>query len=144
MPLDLFRIRTFTVSVIAMFLAAFGFFAAIVFLPRWFQTVAGASATESGYNILPLLAGLIFSAVASGQIVARTGRYKVLIVRLARAACRRTLVDDQPPRRHAAAGAVALDARSSGLGIGPSFAVFTLIVQNSVPPAEVGRRDGAA
>src|SRR6266508_1186550 len=78
-PLSLFTIRNVTVSVIAMFMAAFGFFGAIIFLPRWFQTVAGASATESGYNILPLLAGLIFSAIASGQIVARTGRYKVLI-----------------------------------------------------------------
>ena len=44
-------IRTFSISVTAMFLAAFGFFAAIVFLPRWFQVVAGASATESGYNL---------------------------------------------------------------------------------------------
>ena len=41
------------ISVTAMFLAAFGFFGAVIFLPRWFQTVAGASATESGYNILP-------------------------------------------------------------------------------------------
>ena len=54
-PLALFRIRNFSVSVAAMFLAAFGFFGAIIFLPRWFQTVAGASATESGYSILPLL-----------------------------------------------------------------------------------------
>ena len=54
-PLHLFRIRTFTISVTAMFLAAFGFFAAVVFLPRWFQVVAGTSATESGYNLLPLL-----------------------------------------------------------------------------------------
>ena len=60
-------------------LAAFGFFAAVVFLPRWFQVVQGSSATESGYQILHLLGGLIFSAVASGQIVARTGRYKMLI-----------------------------------------------------------------
>src|SRR4029077_544071 len=50
-PFSLFRIRSFTVSVAAMFLAAFGFFGAIIFLPRWFQTVAGASATESGYNL---------------------------------------------------------------------------------------------
>ena len=107
MPLDLFRIRTFSVSVIAMFLAAFGFFGAIVFLPRWFQTVAGASATESGYNILPLLAGLIFSAVASGQIVARTGRYKVLMFGSLVLLAVGLWIDDPPPRRHAAAGAVA-------------------------------------
>src|SRR5438445_75471 len=78
-PLALFRIRTFTISVAAMFLAAFGFFTAVIFLPRWFQTVAGASATESGYNILPLLFGLIVSAIASGQIVARVGRFKILL-----------------------------------------------------------------
>ena len=56
----------------------------MVFLPRWFQVVAGASATESGYQILPLLGGLIISAVASGQIVSRTGRYRLLDVRGAR------------------------------------------------------------
>ena len=39
------------------FLAAFGFFGSIIFLPRWFQVVAGSSATESGYQTLPLLAG---------------------------------------------------------------------------------------
>ena len=68
-PLGLFRMRTFTASVTAMFLAAMGFFAAVVFLPRWFQVVAGSSATESGYQILPMLLGLIVSAVVAGQIV---------------------------------------------------------------------------
>ncbi len=47
-PLDQFRLRSFTISVVAVFLAAFGFFATVVFLPRWFQVVAGASATEFG------------------------------------------------------------------------------------------------
>ncbi len=80
-PLGLFRIRSFSVSVTATFLAAFGFFAAVVFLPRWFQVVNGNSATESGYQILPLLGGLIVSAVVSGQIVSRTGRYRWLDLR---------------------------------------------------------------
>ena len=78
-PLDLFRNRAFTVSVASVFLAAFGFFAAVVFLPRWFQVVGGSSATVSGYQMLPLLGGVILSAVASGQIVARTGRYRSLV-----------------------------------------------------------------
>ena len=47
-PLSLFRIRSFSVSISAVFLAAFGFFAAVVFLPRWFQIVNGSSATEFG------------------------------------------------------------------------------------------------
>ena len=56
-PLELFRNRSFTVSVAAVFLASFGFFATVVFLPRWFQVVAGSSATVSGYQMLPLLGG---------------------------------------------------------------------------------------
>ena len=79
-PLQLFRLRTFTASVIAIFLAAMGFFAAVVFLPRWFQFVNASSATEAGYQLLPLVGGLIISAVGSGQFVARTGRYKTLII----------------------------------------------------------------
>ncbi|MFL5779362.1 MAG: MDR family MFS transporter [Chloroflexota bacterium] len=136
-PLGLFRTRNFTVSVAAMFLAAFGFFGAVIFLPRWFQTVAGLSATESGYNILPLVGGLIFSAIGSGQIVARTGRYKVLMlgsfVLLAFGLYMLTGL-------HADTDRVTLWAWMfiTGLGIGPSFAVFTLIVQNSVTPDRIG------
>ena len=129
--------RAFTISVIAMFLAAFGFFGAVIFLPRWFQTVAGASATESGYNILPLLAGLIISAIASGQIVARTGRYKVLtfgsLVLLAVGLFFLTQLHADTDR-----ATLWLWMAITGLGIGPSFAVFTLIVQNSVAPDRIG------
>ena len=110
-PLALFRIRNFSVSVAAMFLAAFGFFGAIIFLPRWFQTVAGASATESGYSILPLLFGLIFSAIASGQIVARTGRYKVVDARIAAPPGARPLHAHQPDGRDRPPRALVLDAR---------------------------------
>ena len=136
-PLSLFRIRAFTISVAAMFLAAFGFFGAVIFLPRWFQTVAGASATESGYNLLPLLAGLIFSAIASGQIVARTGRYKVLIFgSLALLAVGLFLLTHL--EAHTDRPVMWLWMVITGLGIGPSFAVFTLIVQNAVSPDRIG------
>jgi EmrB/QacA subfamily drug resistance transporter len=136
-PLALFRNRSFTISVTAMFLAAFGFFGAIIFLPRWFQVVAGASATESGYNILPLLLGLIVSAIASGQIVARTGRYRILIfgslVMLAFGLFLLTHLTADTERPW-----LWLWMLIAGLGIGPSFAVFTLVVQNSVSPDRIG------
>jgi MFS family permease len=136
-PLSLFRIRTFSISVMAVFLAAFGFFAAVVFLPRWFQVVEGVSATESGYQILPLLGGLIFSAIASGQIVARTGRYRwLLVIALVTAAAGLYLLStmdaDTPIPM------LWLAMLITGLGVGPTFAVFTLIVQNSVPVARLG------
>jgi EmrB/QacA subfamily drug resistance transporter len=136
-PLALFRNRSFAISVTAMFLAAFGFFGAIIFLPRWFQVVAGASATESGYNILPLLLGLIVSAIASGQIVARTGRYRNLIfgslVMLAFGLFLLTHLTADTERPW-----LWLWMLIAGLGIGPSFAVFTLVVQNSVSPDRIG------
>jgi EmrB/QacA subfamily drug resistance transporter len=136
-PLSLFRVRAFTVSVAAMFLAAFGFFGAVIFLPRWFQTVAGASATESGLNILPLLAGLIFSAIASGQIVARTHRYKVLMLgSLALLAVGLFLLTNL--RADTDRPVLWLWMVLTGLGIGPSFAVFTLVVQNTVAPDRIG------
>jgi EmrB/QacA subfamily drug resistance transporter len=136
-PLGLFRIRAFTASVFAMFFAAMGFFAAIVFMPRWYQVVQGSSATESGYQILPLLGGLIVSAIVSGQIVARTGRYKALIfVALLLLALGLFLLTNL--RTETDAPLVWLWMGITGLGIGPAFAVFTLAVQNNVPPNELG------
>jgi EmrB/QacA subfamily drug resistance transporter len=135
--LELFRIPSFSISVAAMFLAAFGFFGAIIFLPQWFQVVAGASATESGYNLLPLLAALILSATASGQIVARTGRYKILIfVSMLFLATGLYLMTNL--RADTDRPILWLWMVLTGLGIGPSFAVFTLVVQNAVKPAVIG------
>src|SRR4029079_3288650 len=136
-PLPLFRTPTFSSSRFAVFTAMFGFFGAVVFLPLWFQVVQGSSATESGYKLLPFLFGLILSSIASGQIVSRTGHYKWL------AAGALTL---------AAIGvALMTNIRAdtpdlvlwswmflAGLGIGPSMAVFTIIVQNAVPFSELG------
>ncbi len=131
-PLALFRNRTYSVSILAGALASFGFFGAIIFLPRWYQVVNGNSATESGYQLLPLLAGLILSSIVSGQIVSRTGRYKWLavasLVTLTGGLLLMTQLDaDTPPQMLWVWQFIA------GLGIGPTMAVFTIIVQNSVP-----------
>ncbi len=99
--------------------------------------MAGASATESGYNLLPLLAALIISAVVSGQIVARTGRYKYLMLGsllvLAAGLYMLTNLRADTDRQ-----TLWLWMVVTGIGIGPSFAVFTLIVQNSVDLGCVG------
>lgn len=136
-PLSLFRVRAFSVSVTAVFLAGFGFFAAVVFLPRWYQVVNGSSATESGYQILPLLAGVILSAVMSGQIVSRTGRYRWLVfVALVLTSIGlyglSTMHADTPHP------VLWLFMFITGVGVGPTFSVFILIVQNSVPVARLG------
>jgi EmrB/QacA subfamily drug resistance transporter len=136
-PLHLFRNRTFSASMVAIFLATFGFGAAIIFLPLYYQVVQGASATESGYKLLPFLVGLIFSSIVSGQIVARTERYKwVLLVGMVFLAIGLGLMTqlrfDTPDTTLWAWMFVA------GLGVGPTFAVFTIVVQNAVPFHELG------
>ena len=136
-PLGLFRIRAVAVSVAAAFLAAAGFFTAVVFLPRWFQVVTGASATISGYEMLPLLAGVIISASAAGPIVARSGRYRRLMVgslvlMAIGVACLTQLRADTPLPILWAWMLV------TGLGVGPMFSVLPMIVQSNVPVTQIG------
>jgi EmrB/QacA subfamily drug resistance transporter len=136
-PLHLFRIRTFAISMIAVFTAMFGFFGAVVFLPLWYQVVQGASATESGYKLLPFLFGLILSSVVSGQVVSRTGHYKwlaagALALATLGVALMTNLRADTPDLT------LWLWMFVAGVGIGPSMAVFTIIVQNAVPFSELG------
>jgi EmrB/QacA subfamily drug resistance transporter len=136
-PLGLFRIWTYTSSMIATFFAAFAFFGSIIFLPRWFQFVQGYSATASGYAVFPMLIGLIGSSIISGQIVARTGRYKWLVVvsivvmGIGTAAMTQLTATTPLP-------VLWLWMFITGVGVGPTFTVFTIIVQNAVPFHELG------
>ena len=136
-PLGLFRIRAVAISVASAFLAAAGFFTAVVFLPRWFQVVTGASATISGYEMLPLLGGVIISAVAGGQLMARTGRYRrlmfgsMVITAIGLGLLTQLRVDTPQPILWAWMFV-------TGIGVGPMFAVFPLIVQSNVPVTQIG------
>jgi EmrB/QacA subfamily drug resistance transporter len=136
-PLGLFRNRAFSISVIAMFAASMAFFAPIVFLPRWFQVVQGSSATQSGYQLLALLGGLIISAMGSGQIVARTGRYKVLAL-VAAATLGVGLFLLSNLRADTPLPILFVWMFITGLGVGPMFSIFTLVVQGAVAPQQIG------
>lgn len=78
-PLDLFRIRNYALSLSMTFCVGLGGFVGAVFMPRFFQTVHNVSPTWSGYYILPLLVGMMVGAIAGGQIISRIGRYKWLL-----------------------------------------------------------------
>jgi EmrB/QacA subfamily drug resistance transporter len=135
--LDLFRNRYVSVSVASMFLMSFGFFGAIVFLPRYFQVVRELSATASGFNLLPMIFALIVSATVSGQLAARTGRYKELILgAMVVLAVGLFLLTNL--RADTDLPILWLFMVVTGFGVGPSFAVFTALVQNSVEPRVVG------
>jgi EmrB/QacA subfamily drug resistance transporter len=142
LPLELFRNRTVAGSIVATFLITFGFFGAIIFIPRWFQFVLGSSATESGYQMLPLMAGVMGSSIGSGLIVARTGRYKWMTVgAMVVGALGLYLMTNL--RADSDIVTVWLWMFVAGLGIGPSFAVFTIVVQSAVAPRMLGAATSA-
>jgi len=136
-PLDLFRNRTFAVSAVATFLAIFGFSTLIIFLPLWFQIVQGASPTASGYLLYPFLFGLIGSSIAAGQIVSRTGHYKWLIAG-AMAMLAIGLAFFMNLRADTPTPVLWFWMVVAGIGVGPTMAILTLIVQNDVSFERLG------
>jgi EmrB/QacA subfamily drug resistance transporter len=136
-PLDLWRNRTYVSSILATFFVSFGFFGAIIFLPRWFQVVRHESATNSGYLIFPMLIGLIGSSIIAGALVSRTGKYKALVLSglvaivVGIGLMTQLRADTEYP-------VLFLWMFIAGLGIGPSLSVFTIVVQNAVPFSKLG------
>lgn len=140
-PLDLFRNRGYAVTILATFLASIGFFGAIIFLPRWFQFVKGVSPTDSGLQSLSLLAGLIVASIVSGLLVSRTGRYKWLIAgSLLVMSVGLFLLTNL--RAETDLPMLWLWMFIAGVGIGPTFSVFTIVVQSVVPFERLGVATG--
>ncbi|GAA1655061.1 hypothetical protein GCM10009733_060680 [Nonomuraea maheshkhaliensis] len=80
LPLRLFRDRAFTIPVVAVVLMATAMLGAATFLPLFLQLATGASASDSGLLLLPMMAGMIAASTLGGQIVTRLGHYKWLMV----------------------------------------------------------------
>ncbi len=77
LPPRLFANSVFTSCGVVALLLGFAMFGTITFLPLYFQLVKGASPTTSGLEILPLMGGLLITSIGGGQIVSRTGKYRV-------------------------------------------------------------------
>src|SRR5690349_7409938 len=77
LPLRLFRNSVFTVSSAISLAAGFAMFGSISYLPLFLQVVHGVSPTLSGVYLLPMVGGLLITSITSGQLIARTGRYKI-------------------------------------------------------------------
>lgn len=120
------------------FLAGLSFLGAIVFMPLFVVNVAGASATEAGLTTLPLTLGLVVGNVTSGQVAARTGRTKPLLIgSLALAMVAFVLLAlflDEQTTSASIRGRMFL----LGMGLGPCLPLLPLTVQNAVPPPVIG------
>jgi EmrB/QacA subfamily drug resistance transporter len=79
-PLRLFRNRVFAVCSVLGLVTGAVMFGSIIFTPQYLQTVRGVSPTVSGLRLLPLLAGMLLCSIVSGQLISRTGRYRVFVI----------------------------------------------------------------
>ncbi|MGE5826922.1 MAG: MDR family MFS transporter [Micromonosporaceae bacterium] len=143
LSLGLFRNRNFAVVSAIGFLLGFAMFGAINFLPLYQQTVQGSSATNSGLLLLPMMGGMMVVSIVAGQMITRTGRYKIFpiiggigmtigMILLAR-------LDTETTKLQLALFMVML-----GMGMGFLMQTTMLIAQNSVEQKDLGVASSAA
>ncbi len=131
LPLYLWKSSIFTFSNIASIGVAMAMFGTIFFLPVFVQGVIGNSVTSSGAILVPLLVAMIVTSIGSGQIISRTGRYKMpLIIGMVLMLAGYVLLSLLDV--HATNQQVVIAMIVIGLGLGTSMQTYTLVVQNSV------------
>ncbi|PXY18566.1 MDR family MFS transporter [Prauserella flavalba] len=136
-PLKLFKDSVFTLSTVASVIVGFAMLGAAAFLPTFLQMVTGENATNSGLLMLPMMGGLLVTSIVSGQLISKTGRYKVYpiagsIVAFAGMLLLATMTATTPVWQSGAYMFVL------GAGIGLMMQVLVLVVQNAVPAKDVG------
>lgn len=143
LPLSLFANRNFALISVIGFLLGFAMYGAMSFLPLYQQTVQGASATESGLLLLPLMFGMLVVSLVVGRTITRTGRYRVFpIIGGAVMSVGMVLLTRLDAQTEVAESSLYLLV----LGVGMGFLMQTtmLIAQNSVEQRDLGAASGAA
>ncbi|MET9778983.1 MFS transporter [Streptomyces sp. NPDC006367] len=141
-PLRLFRDSVFNVTGLVGLVVGIALFGAASYLPTFLQMVDGATATESGLLMLPMMGGIVGTSIISGQLISRTGHYRSHpILGSALSVVGMWLLsrlDADTPRLHYSIWMAVL-----GAGIGMVMPVLVLAVQNSVRPADLGTATSA-
>ncbi|WP_241976535.1 MULTISPECIES: MDR family MFS transporter [unclassified Cryobacterium] len=136
-PLKLFLSSTFRMATILGVFVGFGMFGAMMTVPLYLQLVNGATPTESGFLMLPMIAGLMISSIVSGQLIARTGRYKMFptigTAFMSAGFLLFTFATADKPVGFMMAGMLLI-----GLGLGQLMQTLTIASQNSVGPRDIG------
>ena len=137
LPLRLFRHRAFSVTSSVGFIVGFALFGSVTYLPLYLQVAKGASPTASGLQMLPMMAGMLLTSISSGQVISRTGRYKIFpvigtgIMSLGLFLLSRMTSDTSTL---AASGIMLV----MGLGLGMVMQVLVIAVQNAVEYRDLG------
>src|SRR3954454_2822370 len=136
-PLFLFRNRVFAVASAVGFIVGISLFGSVTYLPLYLQVVKGAGPTESGLQLLPLMAGVLIASIGSGRLITRYGRYRIFpIVGTTLMVVGMLLLS----RLGVGSSTLAADAYMLVLGLGLGFVmqVLVLAVQNAVEYAQLG------
>ena len=136
-PLKLFKSATFSMATVLGVLVGFGMFGAISTVPLYLQLVKGSTPTESGFQLLPMILGLMIASIVSGQLISRTGRYKIFPILGTGLMSLGFLVFTTlkaDTNYWVLAGAMLL----VGLGLGQMMQTLTIASQNAVGPRDIG------
>ncbi|MCW7943624.1 DSBA oxidoreductase [Streptomyces hygroscopicus] len=137
LPLKLFRVRTFTLSAVISFIVGFAMFGAMTYLPTFLQIVHGITPTMSGVHMLPMVVGMLLASTTSGQIVSRTGRWKVFPIAGTGVTTIGLLLLHRLDE-HSSTAEMSWYFFVFGLGLGLVMQVLVLIVQNAVGYEDLG------
>jgi EmrB/QacA subfamily drug resistance transporter len=136
-PLRLFRIRAAAVTITASVAIGAAMFGGILILPLYMQVVHGASPTEAGLLMLPMVLGLMTGALVSGQLISRTGKTRIF-PRVGSALIVVGLLLLSTTSADTSLVVVDLFMLVLGLGLGNCMQPLLLIMQSAVPPSEIG------
>ncbi|WP_194816962.1 MDR family MFS transporter [Nocardia sp. XZ_19_385] len=136
-PLRIFGNRTFALGVVISFVVGSAMFGGISLLPQYLQVVKGASPTMAGLQMLPMVLGLMTGSVLSGQLISRTGRYRVFPILGASMLTLglfllHFLTADSP------LWLAMIFMACTGFGLGNLMQPLTLALQNALPPKDMG------
>ncbi|MFP1624149.1 DHA2 family efflux MFS transporter permease subunit [Streptomyces sp. 5K101] len=137
LPLKLFRIRTFSLVAVISFVIGFAMFGAMTYLPTFLQVVQGVSPTMSGVHMLPMVLGMLLTSTGSGQIVSRTGRWKVFPI-TGTAVTALGLVLLHQMKESSSTWQMSAIFFVFGAGLGLVMQVLVLVAQNAVGYEDLG------
>lgn len=137
LPLRFFRNKNFKLVIGIATLFGAGFMGSILYLTQFNQQVFGATPTESGMMLLPMVGGLMLASIGSGQLISRIGKYKIFMqVGIVIAACMvalLTTLNPETPYYHEA-----IIMSFLGFGLGLVMPVMTIAVQNEFTQKDLG------
>ena len=137
LPLALFKSSSFSMSTILGVIVGFGMFGGMITLPLMLQLVNGATPTESGLMMLPMVLGMMIATMVAGQVTRKTGQYKIFI----RTGTSMLLIGYIYMIGYSADMAywqISIGMLIIGMGLGQLMQTLTLVAQQSVPASDIG------